>query len=518
LISLKSSIVPSIAVINDLQAAAPRLAQKDPTLWGNEFSSESATRLGWVSSPSDALLLLPRIAELVSWAAGRQLNRVILCGMGGSSLAPEVICNSYDKEIIIVDTTDPGQIHSAIAGDLAHSVVVISSKSGSTIETDSAKRAFEAAFKSIDLRPSEHLIIVTDPQSTLHNSAVVDGYQVLLADPNVGGRYSALTAFGLLPSALAGVDIAGLIHEAISASSSMANLDSPAIALAAILGEHEKSSPYVALLTKHGIGDWIEQLVAESTGKSDHGLLPIVVENSSSPGFKAQSVLSVSINREESADLNIDAPLGAQFVLWEWATALASRIIEINPFDQPNVAESKAKTALMLEDTHQLEIKPNLSFEYLEVFGNYQGQSLADALAQFMNQIPSNGYLAIMAFLDRFTDSKAIELRSSIALLIEKPVTFGWGPRFLHSTGQFHKGNPSIGSFLQITGDTSADYPISERPYSFHTLQMAQAIGDGQALKERQVPIIRLHLKERDLGLAAIGEAVAELILRREVS
>ncbi|OIQ79869.1 glucose-6-phosphate isomerase [mine drainage metagenome] len=518
MINLRTRSVPAPEIVSDLTSILPRLAAKDPTLWGQAAQEEAASRLGWISSPSDASELLPRIAEHVSWARERGLDHVVLCGMGGSSLAPEVICNNYGKQLTIVDTTDPGQVLAAISNRLSHTVVVISSKSGSTVETDSAKRAFEAAFTNAGLHPTDHMIVVTDPGSPLEKSAADAGYRLLTADSNVGGRYSALTAFGLLPSALAGVDIAALVSDAVRASELVATSDSPAVTLGALLGAHEKNSPYFTLLAPHGIGDWIEQLVAESTGKSDHGLLPVVVETATSPGFTGPGILSICINEQTSADVEINAPLGAQFVLWEWATALAARVIGINPFDQPNVQESKTKTGLMLENIDQLTKKSESHFGAVEVFGDYQGESLAASLDHFFRQVPVHGYLALMVFLDRFADAKASHLRSAITELIAKPVTFGWGPRFLHSTGQFHKGNPKIGAFLQITGDVTIDAPIAGRAYSFHTLQMAQAVGDGQALLERGVPVLRLHLTNRSEGLLEIEKAIAELTLRRGAS
>jgi glucose-6-phosphate isomerase len=515
---MKTSIIPPSEIVLDLFSVLPRLAVKDPSLWGDAAKSEAETRLGWISSPADVDQLLPKIAALVAWAAVRQLDHVVLCGMGGSSLAPEVICKSYDKAILIVDSTDPGQVRHAIADRLSRSVVVIASKSGGTIETDSAKRAFESALSNAGLSPADHLIIITDPDSPLEKSAIADGYKVLTADPMVGGRYSALTAFGLLPSALAGVDIAQIVSDADSATSALAAPDSPAVLLAAILGAHEKSSPYFSVNAPPGLGDWIEQLVAESTGKSDHGLLPIVVESSKSPGFKASGTLSISINSAANADLEIEGPLGAQFVLWEWATALTARVIGVNPFDQPNVAESKTKTGSMLENTDQLTRKSEMDFGSVEIFGNFKGTSLSETLGHFFEQIPANGYLALMVFLDRFVDAEARILRPALADLLAQPVTFRWGPRFLHSTGQFHKGHPGIGAFLQITGDAREDYPIAGRPYSFHTLQMAQAIGDGQALLERGVPLIRIHLRDRQQGLVDIEKALRELTLRRATS
>ena len=518
MIELSSKKRPAADIVGDLQSILPRLAAKDSSLWGVDAEDDAAVRLGWITSPEQALELLPKIAEFVAWASDHHLDRVVLCGMGGSSLAPEVICKVYGKEITIVDSTDPGQIRSAIFNRLPSTVVIISSKSGSTIETASAMAAFESAFKAAELSPLDHMIIVTDPDSPLEKTASAAGYRILTADPTVGGRYSALTTFGLLPSALAGVDITALIHDANSVIQVMSAPESPAVTLAALLAEHEKTSAFFSLLAPDGIGNWVEQLVAESTGKSNHGLLPIVVETSQSAGFEDEGILSIALNERVDADIQIDGSLGAQFVLWEWATALLGRAIGVNPFDQPNVAESKAKTSMMLENTDQLATESDSKFGSVEFFGDFGGATLADTLDEFFNQIPAHGYLALMVFLDRFADAQASNLRNEIAKIIPHPVTFGWGPRFLHSTGQFHKGHPTLGAFLQITGDVKSDYPIPDRTYSFHTLQMAQAIGDGLALRARGVPLIRLHLTDRYQGLIEIAAAVSEVTRRRVTS
>ena len=518
MIKVTSRKAPAADIVDDLDSILPRLATKDPSLWGIGAEGDAAVRLGWITSPDEARDLLPKIAELVAWANDHGLDRVVLCGMGGSSLAPEVICRVSGKEITIVDSTDPGQIHSAIFNRLANTVVVISSKSGSTIETASAMAAFESAFKTATLSPLDHMIVVTDPDSPLAKTAGATGYRILTADPTVGGRYSALTAFGLLPSALAGVNITELVHDADSITKIMSAPESPAVTLAALLAEHEKTSAFFSLLAPDGIGNWVEQLVAESTGKSNHGLLPIVVETGQSAGFEGEGILSIALNEKVDAEIEIDGPLGAQFVLWEWATALLGRAIGVNPYDQPNVAESKAKTSEMLKNTDQLAMKSDSKFGSVEIFGDIGGETLADTLDEFFDQVPAHGYLALMVFLDRFADAQASNLRNEIAKILPHPVTFGWGPRFLHSTGQFHKGHPTIGAFLQITGDVKSDYPIPDQTYSFHTLQMAQAIGDGLALKARSVPLIRLHLTDRLQGLIEIAAAVSEVTRRRVTS
>lgn len=517
-IDVRSALTPQQAISQDLQAILPRLAAKDPSLWGPDAMAEAALRLGWISSPTDAAELLVKITELTNWVRYQGLDHVVLCGMGGSSLAPEVICKTYDKPITILDSTDPQQVARTINDQLANTVVIIASKSGSTTETDSAKLAYEAAFVEAGMLPTDHLIIITDPGSPLAASAKEAGYRILAADPAVGGRYSALTAFGLLPSALAGVDIGQLVSDAVAALTAVAADPSPAVLLGALLGEHEKQSPYVSVSAPNGLGDWIEQLVAESTGKENRGLLPIVVESSSSAGFQGDGLLSIAINQVESADLSVTGSLGGQFVLWEWATALAGRVIGINPFDQPNVAESKENTARVLAQPDGLGVAPDQTVGAVEIYGGRSLGSLSDSLADFFSEIPEHGYLAVMAYLDRFADAAAAGLRTQIASLLGCPVTFGWGPRFLHSTGQFHKGNPKLGAFLQITGASPNDYPIPSRPYSFATLQMAQAIGDAEALHGRKSPLLRLHLRDRRVGLQEIAEAIRELTLRRATS
>jgi glucose-6-phosphate isomerase len=274
-----------------------------------------------------------------------------------------------------------------------------------------------------------------------------------------------------------------------------------------------------------GFGDWAEQLVAESTGKQGTGILPVVVETPAAPGATGDDVLTVTVGGQlgpgwpspgVAAHLCVNGPLGAQFLAWEAATALAGRILGINPFDQPNVTESKDNTKKILDSADGGAVHPAPLFTdgAVEVHGDLTGvTSLAEALAEFARGIDPTGYLAVMAYLDRIGDAPVEQVRAALATAAGRPVTFGWGPRFLHSTGQYHKGGPANGSFLQITGAVTDDLAVPGRSYTFGQLQAAQAAGDRLALSGRGRPLLWLHLTDRTAGaaqLVAAARALAE--------
>jgi len=269
-----------------------------------------------------------------------------------------------------------------------------------------------------------------------------------------------------------------------------------------------------------GLGDWAEQLIAESTGKEGRGILPVVVEHPSAPGVLGEDVLTVTVGGALGPEavpgggtvphVAVNGPLGAHFLAWEYATAVAGRILGINPFDQPNVTESKDNTKHILATGLPAET-PAFTDGGVRVFGPLAG-NLEDALRQLAEGITPGGYLAVLAYLDRVGDADAAQLRASLAKASRgRAVTFGWGPRFLHSTGQYHKGGPQVGSFLQITGAVHADLPVPGQPYSFGTLQAAQAAGDRQALIQRGRPLLHLHLTDRAAGLARLLAAARSL-------
>jgi len=513
-----------------------QLAAKDPTLWGPEAEAEARVRLGWVDTHTRSRELLPQLAELTSELA--DLDHVVLCGMGGSSLAPEVIARTLGRPLTILDTTDPGQVRAALADRLERTVVVVASKSGSTVETDSQRRAYWQAFLDAGMSEAEagrHFVIVTDPGSPLAATAAEMGAFTVLADPNVGGRFSALTAFGLVPTALAGVEVTELLDQAEAFAGSLASeRDNPALALGAALGAAATAGrDKVTLISDgggiDGLGDWAEQLIAESTGKSGIGILPVVVESPTSPGVTGKDILTISyggaltageLNDGEATsggtpDVAVNGPLGAQFLAWEYAVAVAGVVLGIDAFNQPNVTESKENTNKILASGAPTE-QPSFTEGAIEVYAPPGvPNDLAGALRWLVDGIHGDGYLAIMAYLDRGADADAARLRPALAEAVGPPVTFGWAPRFLHSTGQYHKGGPQVGSFLQITGTVDVDLPVPGKPYSFGELQAAQAAGDRQALADRKRPLLRLHLTDRSAGVAQLLEAAGALPKRR---
>lgn len=526
-----------------------RLAASDPTLWGPDAESEAAVRLGWVDLPASSRALLPQLAELREQVRAEGLDHVVLAGMGGSSLAPEVIAAVHGVHLTVVDTTDADQVRRALRDRTERTVVVVASKSGGTIETDSHRRAFEQAFRDAGLTPEQiaaRIVVVTDPGSPLEKSAREAGYTVVLADPNVGGRYSALTAFGLVPSALAGADTARLLDEAAALAPALGGpTDNPGLLLGAALGAAAASGRDKLVLSDGaglpGFGDWAEQLIAESTGKQGRGILPVVVEGPDAPGIVGRggdAVVAV-VGAEGGdvagltgtpgtsatpdapgtpgtpgiADIAVTGPLGAQFLLWEYATAVAGRLLGIDPFDQPNVQESKDNTAKLLDTLAAEGTLPEGTAAFVDggtaVYGDADllgdAATVQDALRALLAAVPEHGYLAVMAYLDRGGDTGAPDLRPLLARVLGgRQATFGWAPRFLHSTGQFHKGGPQVGAFLQITSEVTADLPVAGRPYTFAQLQKAQALGDLGALTARGRPVLRLHLLDPAEALAGL--------------
>jgi glucose-6-phosphate isomerase len=521
--------LPSVVAKLVEDKVASGIAAKDATLWGPDAENEAAQRLGWVDLPLRSHDLLDELDELAAAARADGLDRVVLCGMGGSSLAPEVIAASAGRELIVLDSTDPDTVRSAVTADLARTIVVVSSKSGSTVETDSQRRAFAAAFQTAGIDPNTRIVVVTDPGSPFEELARAEGYRaVVLADPDVGGRYSAFTAFGLVPSALAGVDVRALVDEAAAVLADLALDDpnNPALMLGAAMAGTDPVRDKLAIDDQAGglagFGAWAEQLVAESTGKEGTGVLPVVVEpDAPEITWPAGDVLTVRISADPATvhettspptHVHVAGPLGAQMILWETATAVAGRLLGINPFDQPDVEEAK-KAARALLDGRPESAPADLVDGGIEIRG--LGLSLDDAedlesaVDAFLAQVPASGYVAVMAYLDRTgADAELEQIRRRIALRTERPTTFGWGPRFLHSTGQFHKGGPAIGAFLQITGDPQQDLEIRDRPYTFGQLIAAQAAGDANVLADHGRPVLRLHLTDRRSGVARLLDAL----------
>jgi glucose-6-phosphate isomerase len=522
------------ALVDNLVAerVASALADQDPTLWGPQAQPEAARRLAWVALPETSRPLLATIEALRADLRSDGIDRVVLAGMGGSSLAPEVICATDKVALTVLDTTDPSQVADALAGDLARTVLVVSSKSGSTVETDSHRRVFAAAFAAAGLDPTAHLVVVTDPGSPLQQIAEAERYRaVITADPNVGGRYSALTAFGLVPAGLAGADIANLLDDAAELAPLLALDDpaNPALKLAAALAAGHAAGAEKIVLADTGSGiigfaGWAEQLIAESTGKEGTGLLPVVVENPAAPGFAdaGPDATPVAIGPgAAAAAIAVDGPLGEQILLWEHAIAVVGRLLGINPFDQPDV--EAAKVAARTQLTHVVSTSaPGPAVAPAFIDGDVavypvgfwfpaEVATLGGALRALLLATPQQGYLAVQAYLDRIADASAAVLRTELARRTQLQTTFGWGPRFLHSTGQYHKGGHQNGAFLQLTGAIGTDIPVPGTRFSLGELQQAQALGDAEVLAAHGRPVLRLHLLERAAGLVQVVHALQEI-------
>lgn len=510
-------IVPQL--VSDLVAS--RIAGQDSSLWGPEAEHEAEQRLGWTEAVVLSDPLVPDILALRDKLHAAGINHFVLGGMGGSSLAPEVITRTAGVELTILDTSSPGQILSALNDRLATTAVIISSKSGSTVETDSHKRVYEHAFRDAGIDPIERIIVVTDPGSPLDVSARADGYRVFNADPNVGGRYSALTAFGLVPSGLAGVDIAALLDEASSVIGriSVDRADNPALVLGAAIAGSRPLRDKLAIVADGtyilGFADWAEQLIAESTGKDGKGLLPVVITteapeiSNNMPDLQVVRLVESARATEEvnEGEIEISGTLGAQMIVWETAVAIAGRILGIDPFNQPDVESAKNATRGLLDNRPK---PPAPAFEDMGIQVHATEDSLVasatvdGAIDALLAMVPDNGYVSVQAYVDRRALTQLSKLRDLLAARVNRPVTFGWGPRFLHSTGQFHKGGPAVGVFLQITAKEARDLEIPDRPFTFGELIQAQAQGDASVLAQHGRPVLTLNLTEPESGMRAL--------------
>ncbi len=507
------------------QLVASRITAGDASLWGPDAEVEAGKRLGWTQAVSTSRPLVGEIIGLRDQLHDRGITRIVLCGMGGSSLAPEVITRTAGVDLVVLDSTDPSQVRGALSEHLGHTAVVVSSKSGATVETDSQKRSFEGAFRDAGIDPAERIIIVTDPGSPLEKASLDAGYRVFTADPTVGGRYSALTAFGLVPSGLAGVDLDALLDEAEAASLPLAvdSESNPGLRLAAAIAGAEPRRDKLVIVSDGthvvGLGDWIEQLVAESTGKNGTGILPVVV-GTDAPELsqRADDVQIVRLVADRGAtrevndnEIELSGTLGAFLMTWEYATAVAGMMLGINPFDQPDVESAKIAARGLL-DARPEPLPAAFTDRGVEVVAPAaligDARTIGDAVSHLEARVPSDGYVAVHVYLDRLGHPELEVLRHRIAARTGRPVTFGWGPRFLHSTGQYHKGGPAHGVFLQITGTYADDLTIPDRPYTYGELIAAQAAGDAAVLTEHGAPVLTLRVTDED-ALIAIIDAVS---------
>ncbi|MDJ0322759.1 glucose-6-phosphate isomerase [Cryobacterium sp. PH31-AA6] len=518
------STVPTL--VTDLVASG--ITALDPALWGPEAEDEAGKRLGWTESVSDSRPLVPEILALRDELRAAGVDRIALAGMGGSSLAPEVITRTAGVPLTVLDSTDPGQVLAALGVHLTSTALVVSSKSGSTAETDSQRRVFERAFREAGIDPAERIIVVTDPGSPLDADARAAGYRVFNADPTVGGRFSVLTAFGLVPSGLAGVDIAGLLDEAeaISVALAVDSPENPGLILGAAIAATSPRRDKLAILSDGthivGFADWAEQLIAESTGKQGTGILPVVLGldapelSENLPDVQvvrlvADAGLDVFSDNDGADEIRVSGTLGAQFLVWEYATVIAGRLLGINPFDQPDVEAAKIATRGLL-DARPEPVPAAFISGGIEVRGTAHvigaASDLASAIDALLEELGPDGYVSVQAYVNRLALPQLAEIRDLLAALSKRPVTFGWGPRFLHSTGQLHKGGPASGVFLQILATPPVDLDIPDRPFTFGELIQAQASGDASVLADHGRPVLTLTLTDPGANVATLFAAL----------
>ncbi|HET7584567.1 MAG TPA: bifunctional transaldolase/phosoglucose isomerase [Gemmatimonadaceae bacterium] len=497
-----------------------RIWSHDPRVWSDDPNApEIRDRLGWLMVGEK---MAQQVDALSTFAddVRASYERVVLCGMGGSSLAPEVLWQTFGKRdgfpsLVVLDTTDPRSIVAVDDDRLARTLFIISSKSGTTQETTSLFRHF---WERTGGR-GEQFVAITDPGTPLEELARTHGFRRLFSNPaDIGGRYSALSYFGLVPAALIGVDVKALLHCAHRLAESCAAFvapgENPGAWLGAVLGEGVRAGRDKAtFVLSPGIasfGLWVEQLLAESTGKEGTGVVPIAGEPLGAPEVYGNDRLFIAMMLEGESDpavakklgaleraghpvvrltLSDRADLGAEFFRWEFATAVAGSVLGINAFDQPNVAESKSNTKRVLQEGARAT----------------PPSTRADAEKFFAN-VPAGHYVAIMAYVppSSGTDAQLERVRVAIRDRLRVATTVGYGPRFLHSTGQLHKGGAPIGHFVQVVDPVAAakDIPIPGESFTFGTLESAQAEGDLQALVSRKRPVLRAP------GIAALEEWV----------
>ncbi len=538
-----------------------RLYERDPSLWSDDPREQQliSNRLGWLDIHRSMKLNLVQLAEVAAWVRDCEYRHVVLLGMGGSSLAPEVLARTFGSaagypELILLDTTDPAtilRVENRIS--VLSTLFIVSSKSGATIESDSLHRYFaeRTMDASGDTGALQNFIAITDPGTPLHLAAEDEGFhRVFLNPPDVGGRFSALSFFGLVPAAAIGIDILELLNSADTVDIE------EAFELGARLGELAgQGRDKITFLASNGaeaFGAWSEQLLAESTGKRGRGLVPVDLEPPGSPESYANDRVFVhiddgsgeldarirSLEAAEHPVIKSHIPdvyaLGREFLRWEIATATVGAALRINPFDEPNVQESKDNTRAVLEDySRDGEPPPAMAFAEdggAQLFADSSTSarlrqangagSVASLIAAHLRSASPGKYIALMAYLPRTEEHDRLLARWRLTArdATRAATTLGYGPRYLHSTGQLHKGGPDAGVFLQITGEDDTDLDIPGAGYSFSTLKQAQAIGDLQALQSRKRPIVRLHLEEDVTGnLRRVVDAVESALTNRAV-
>ena len=572
---LSAAVTAALARAAD-ERWSDRLHDRDVTLWSSDpaVQEKIANRLGWLDLPVDFSDQVPALEAFGETIRDAGFTAAIVAGMGGSSLAPEVIATAFgDVEdwlsIRVLDSTDPDAVRAAWDGlDPLATLFIVGSKSGTTTETlafaaDARQRIHDAlrAHGARTESPGEFMVAVTDPGKSLAAIPHQDDMRGVFLNPeSVGGRYSALSYVGLLPASLAGVDLDPFMASAVGMHARCMTGDptaNPGVALGATLGALATAGrDKLTLVVDPAIGPlgaWLEQLIAESTGKLGTGIVPVDREPLGDPATYGSDRVFARIVLDGTeppaptaggtpADALLDAlaaaghpvlrciltdpiDLAAEFLRWEVATAIAGIVLGVNPFDEPNVTESKENTKRVLDALERHGAFPHdeplAAGDGIVLYGDTPLRlsagdgTVVGELRRHLERVRQKGYLAVGAFVaPTAARAGAIDrIRARLRDATCAATTGGFGPRYLHSTGQLHKGGPAIGLFLQLTSDHPADLPVPGKPYSFGQLVDAQARGDLEALEAHDLPVLRVHLgADVDAGLAALDTALASAL------
>lgn len=521
-----------------------RLWTKDASLWTGK---DEGQWMGWLGIIEEQLANLAQFREIAADVRENRYRDILLLGMGGSSLCPEVLALSFGHilgfpRLHVLDSTDPAQIRAMESKlDLEKTLFIVSSKSGSTLEPNIYKQYFYQRCG----RDGSRFYAITDPGSKMQEAAGHDHFSnVFYGVPSIGGRYSALSNFGMVPAAAMGLDVEDFL-EAADAMARECSATSPAeqnpgVLLGALLGtlalEGRDKVTIISSPGIHDLGAWLEQLIAESTGKIGKGLIPVDREPVGAPSVYGSDRVFVYVRLESAADHGQDAAvdalatagqpvirismpgphhLGAEFFRWEIATAVAGSIIGINPFDQPDVEASKVETrklASQYEQTGSLPKEtPAIVDQGIRVFGAAHGATLAECLRAHLGTLRAGDYFGLLAYIEMSQEyERALQgIRVRVRDAKRVATCLGFGPRFLHSTGQAYKGGPNSGVFLQITADDAQDLPVPGQKYTFGIVKAAQARGDLAVLVERGRRALRVHLgADLHAGLATLASAI----------
>jgi transaldolase / glucose-6-phosphate isomerase len=561
--SLPRNVLDAVASTLDnwkVEEKVKRLWSGDASLW---TGADESKWLGWLNIVGEQKRNVRRFTNFAEEVKDARFSHVLLLGMGGSSLCPEVMRKSFGKqegfpELHVLDSTDPAQIKSFESQiDLANTLFFVSSKSGTTLEPNIFKQYFFERARQVvgNDEVGSRFIAITDPGSKLRQEAERDGFRkIFLGVPGIGGRYSALSDFGLAPAAAMGVDIGRFLDrtdEMVSACGpDVQPHDNPGVMLGAILGvAHNHGRDKITIVASAGISDlgaWLEQLLAESTGKNGKGLIPVDRESPGPPEIYRDDRLFVYLKLESDSDASQDEAiqgleragqpvvhilvrgvytLAQEFFRWEIATAVAGSIIGINPFDQPDVEASKIATRKLTEEyerTGSLPAEtPMIEAEGFKLFADERNsgelndavsdRSFTGYLRAHLERLHPGDYFATLAYVEMNDAHEQLlqSMRHDVRDTKRSATCLGFGPRFLHSTGQAYKGGPNTGVFLQITCDDANDLPVPGQTYTFGIVKAAQARGDFEVLSERGRRALRVHLgADVSAGLAKLQAAI----------